>query len=252
LSPELALRAVARALVLPPGGPLLLALAALLLLRRLPRLARALLAAALILLLALAMPLVANPLERAAEAYPLLDPTQLPDAPLIVVLGGGTRRDSADPAGPTPTAATLERLAYAARLARLSGRPLLLSGGSPSGAEPEALGMQRALLADFGLEARWLETRSRTTAENADETARLLAPLGIRRLLLVTSAAHMRRAVAEFRRAGLDPVPAPAGATRASPLGLGSLLPSAVAFERSCGALYELAGELVAHVAGRR
>src|SRR5262249_36962705 len=149
----------------------LLALAALVLLQRVPRLARAALATALLALLALSLPLLANPLERAAEAYPLLDPGQLPDAPLIVVLGGGSVRDSADPAGPTPTAATLERLAYGAKLARLTGKPLLLSGGSPAGAEPEALAMQRALKADFGLEARWLETRSRTTEENADETA---------------------------------------------------------------------------------
>lgn len=252
MSADLALRALARALVLPPGGPLLLGLFGLLLLRRLPRLARAALAVALLVLLALSLPLVSNSLERSAEDYPLLDPARLPEAPLIVVLGGGVDRDSAEPAGPVPTAATLERLAYGARLARLTGWPLLLSGGSTAGEEPEAEAMQRALKADFGLEARWLETRSRTTQENAEETARLLEPLGIRRMLLVTSASHMRRSVAEFRRVGLDPVPAPAGGTRAGRFERGALLPSATAFERSCGAIYELAGEAVAHLAGRR
>jgi uncharacterized SAM-binding protein YcdF (DUF218 family) len=252
MSAQLLFHALCRALVLPPGGPLLLALAGLVLLRRRPRLARGMLAAGLVTLLALTLPVVADLLCRATERYPALDASRLPPAELIVVLGGGAIRNADDPAGPIPKPETLERLATAAQLARASGLPLLLCGGSVDGDEPEAVAMQRELRSAFGLEARWLETRSRTTQENAEQTARLLAPLGLRRPLLVTSATHMWRAVAEFRAAGLEPVPAPAAGTGRVDIDVRGFLPAAAALGRSSAALYELAGEAVARLSGRR
>jgi uncharacterized SAM-binding protein YcdF (DUF218 family) len=50
-----------------------------------------------------------------------------------------------------------------------------------------------------------LETASRNTHENAVESARIVAARGWRSLLLVTSAAHMERALGCFRKAGLAP-----------------------------------------------
>ncbi len=249
---ELLLRAVCRALVLPPGGPVLLAVAGCVLLARRPRLGRALIATGLALLLGLSLPAVADLVSLGVQRYPPLDAARLPSADLIVVLGGGVLRNADDPAGPVPTPATLERLATAARLARASALQILLSGGALGGAEPESVGMARALKTEFGLEARWLETRSRTTEENALECARLLKPLGLRRVLLVTSATHMRRSVEEFRAAGLEPLPAPAPGTLHAALGVRGFLPNASALERSAAALYELAGEIVAWLGGRR
>ena len=52
------------------------------------------------------------------------------------------------------------------------------------------------------------EAMSRTTHDNAVFTKRLLAERGLRRVLLVTSAMHMRRALATFNSAGIDAVPA--------------------------------------------
>jgi len=53
-----------------------------------------------------------------------------------------------------------------------------------------------------------LERRSRNTYENARETRRLLADRGMDRVLLVTSAHHMRRARATFHAAGIRVIPA--------------------------------------------
>jgi uncharacterized SAM-binding protein YcdF (DUF218 family) len=245
---DLAVRAVCRALVLPPGGPLLLGCAGLAVLGRAPRAGRALIAAGLGALLLLSVPVVGEVLSRLAERYPPLDLARPPPADLIVVLGGGIRRNPAGEAGAVPQPETLERLAYGARLARVTGLPLLLSGGSVEPGEAEALVMQRALKADFGLEARWLEARSRTTRENARATAALLAPLGSRRVLLVTTANHMQRALAEFAAAGVAAVPAPVGGTGAIGHGLTAWLPSVGALRHSHEALYELAGELVARL----
>jgi uncharacterized SAM-binding protein YcdF (DUF218 family) len=246
---ELIVRAICRALVLPPGGLVLLGCVGVALLPRSPRLGRALVATALGFLLLLSLGPVGHALTRIAQCCAPLDPARLPPADVIVVLGGGVT-SGAD--GTLPSASTLERLDYAARLARLTGLPLMLSGGAVEVGEPEAAVMARTLKEDFGLEARWLEARSRTTAENATESAAMLRALGLKRVLLVTSAVHMRRARAEFRAAGIEAIPAPARSSGARPAGIRAWLPSAEALVRSHAALYELAGELVATLSGRR
>ena len=60
-------------------------------------------------------------------------------------------------------------------------------------------------------QALLLERASHTTRENARFTARLVKPLGIRRVGLVTCDWHLPRALFCFRRVGLEPeaVPAP-------------------------------------------
>lgn len=252
MDPDLLVRAACRALVLPPGGPLLVALAGLALLSRAPRTGRALTGLGLALLLGLSLPVVGDALTGSIERYPVLDPAHAPASDVIVVLSGGVRRTGAGADAATPLAETLERLACAARLARATGLPILVSGGAVATPVPEAFAMQRSLREDFGLEARWLEVHSRTTEENARDTAALLGTLALKRVILVTSAVHMRRALAEFHAAGLNPVPAPAAAGRDSAGGLRGWLPSSAALVRSQAALYEIAGELVAELRGRR
>ncbi len=56
-----------------------------------------------------------------------------------------------------------------------------------------------------------LEPASSNTWENGAKTLPLLQARGIRRILLVTSAYHMRRAQAVFERLGLEVIPAATG-----------------------------------------
>jgi len=133
-------------------------------------------------------------------------------ADAIVVLGSG--RERGDPAWGTdqPTGVGLERQRYAARLAKASGLPVLTSGGLHYGTPPtEAALMADSLLNDFGVTVKWQEGRSRTTWENAQFTAQVLEPAGVKRIVLVTQAWHMPRAVWSFERAGFTVVPAPVG-----------------------------------------
>ncbi|MNT55386.1 hypothetical protein D3C72_1926190 [compost metagenome] len=71
--------------------------------------------------------------------------------------------------------------------------------------------MADSLRDDFGVTVRWQEGRSRTTWENAQFSAEVLLPQGVKRVVLVTHAWHMPRAVWSFRKAGFEVVPAPVG-----------------------------------------
>jgi uncharacterized SAM-binding protein YcdF (DUF218 family) len=226
-------------LALPPTSLLAAALAgALLALRR--RVAGVTVAvASLVALLALGTPLVAQTLIRTLEPPPLAT-AQRVGAQAIVALGGGRSRGAPEWGGDTVNDATLRRLRYAAQLARETGLPVLLAGGNPDRAPlPEARLMRSVLAQEFGIEARWVEDRSDTTAENARFAAAILAPVGLTRVLLVTDAYHMPRARHAFAGAGLDPIAAATGYIDRSAFRPQHLVPNAEALRVSNLALRE-------------
>jgi uncharacterized SAM-binding protein YcdF (DUF218 family) len=234
------------ALVLPPTGPLLLALLGLALLGRRPRLGRALAWLGLVALLVLSLPVVSHLLTRSLEP-PALDLQRTGDAQAIVILGGGVRRNAAEFGGDTLARLTLERVRYGALVARTTRLPILVSGGSVSGGTAEATLMKRALEQEFNVEVRWSEDRSRDTRSNAAESAAMLLPAGIKRVILVAHGFDMPRASAEFASAGLLVTPAPTviAAERFTFEHALELLPSMSALQASYYALYELLAEAV-------
>jgi uncharacterized SAM-binding protein YcdF (DUF218 family) len=136
----------------------------------------------------------------------------------IVVLGGGRNADAPEYGSDTASVRTLQRLRYAARLHRATRWPLLVSGGSVYGEQrSEAELMREALIQDFAVTPRWIESRSRTTYENAVYSQALLGPEGITTVYLVTHAWHMRRARWSFEEAGMRVIPAPTGFNRPDP-----------------------------------
>ncbi len=174
----------------------------------------ALIVVALASLYALSTDVVSSRLLALAEGEPHPWPTPLPqenDAPqAIVVLSGGTARQPPEFGGDTVAQDTLERLLYTARLYRATGLPVLVSGGVLHGATRSiASAMAETLRRDFAVPVAWEEARSTTTYENARYSYAILAPLGIRRIYLVTSAAHMPRARAIFEEAGFAVTPMP-------------------------------------------
>lgn len=166
----------------------------------------------------MATPWGASVLAQGLERYPALPLSGELAArhwQAIVVLGAG--RDYAAPEYggqdiPNPWAAS--RLRYAALLYRQNGLPIAVSGGvgaseSASETVPEAAVMAESLVRDHVVNVRWQESASATTWENAVKTRALLHAAGVDRIVLVTQALHMPRAVLAFRQAGFTVLPAP-------------------------------------------
>lgn len=235
--------------LMPPGVLFVLLLAAWWLRRRRPRLAALCFAAGLGGLWLMSLPLVVQQAARLLESEPPLATADwaglASKADAIVVLGAG--RERGDPAwggGDQPTATAFERIRFAAQLAKASGLPVLTSGGLHYGTPPsEARLMADRLREDFAVPVKWQEQASRTTWENAQFSAKLLQPLGIRRVVVVTQAWHMQRSRWCFERAGFEVVSAPVGflgRDHARPFA--GLLPESRAMWQSGQLLNEAAG----------
>jgi uncharacterized SAM-binding protein YcdF (DUF218 family) len=165
----------------------------------------------------------------------------------IIVLGGDVARGAG---GPEIGRFTLERLRRGAALHRATGLPLLVAGGKLAPGEPPlARLMADSLVADFGVPVRWREEASRTTGENAIQTAALLRAAGIGSAYLVTHAWHLRRAQAEFVAAGITVLPVPVGPAAAPRLMPADLVPRADRLAESWWAIREWAGLLVRRLA---
>lgn len=252
---ELVITNTLKALIFPPGLFFSALLLGLLLLPRRPRLARLLLWTGLLCGYLLSTPYIAGALRMQLQAYGALTPAELgrvvaesrPQA--IVVLSADRYKEAPEYGGDTVGDATLERIRYGAFLQRQTGLPLLVSGGHVLDSTGESLAavMEESLKRDFGIAEVWVEDRSRTTAENAIYSQQLLQARGIERVLLVTHAYHMPRAVAIFEKSGLTVVAAP---TRLILEREGDApayfdwLPNAGALQGSYIALHELTGRL--------
>ena len=201
---------------------------------------------ALLWLGAWSLPVASHYLRGWLEApYPAVAPAKLPQAQVIVVLGGGIRPPEHGQTLPDLNSAA-DRVWHAARLFHAGKAPLLvLSGGSNPAvsASSEALAM-RGLLTDMGVPdtALLLEEHSRNTRQNAQFTADLLRQRGVSRILLVTSALHMRRALSLFEAQGLTVIPGATDHEARHHFSAVDWLPDAGALDGSARAIKELVG----------
>lgn len=169
---------------------------------------RSLLAAILILFI-LSNPFLSNEAWRACEvaATPL---KQMEKYDAAIILTGVTKYDTSLP-DRVHTKKGADRFLHPLQLYRLGKiKKFVISGGNGKiygVASPESEQIKRILLlAGVPSSDIILETESRNTYENATKTAELLKKHPeLKKLLLVTSAFHMRRSEACFQKAGLRP-----------------------------------------------
>ena len=158
-------------------------------------------------------------IHKLEQSYPPYNGSDRADA--IVVLGGGTVTKS-DPRQIVEVNGAGDRVIYALQLFRKGAAEKVLLGGSyiswlsgetmtENGNLSSPASEMAELLTMFGLSEKNLliQDRSVNTAEEAEEDAKILKGLGFNKIILVSSATHMRRAVPLFEKQGLEVIPAP-------------------------------------------
>jgi uncharacterized SAM-binding protein YcdF (DUF218 family) len=236
-------------LISPLGTTLFFGVVALLLIGfKKIRLGSVVLAFALLWLVVFSTPVVSHKLRATLEAqFPPLEIGALSQAQAIVVLGGVMR--APEEAGHMPDLGPAsDRVWHAARLFHADRAPIvLLSGGANHNVSihSEAESM-RTFMSALGVpaEAMVLEGLSRNTRQNAQFTADILRPMGINKIILVTSALHTRRAVALFEKQGFTVIPAATDHEARTRFDWTDFLPEASALDGSARAIKEMVGRL--------
>jgi uncharacterized SAM-binding protein YcdF (DUF218 family) len=228
--------------------------AAAVLLRRRPRAAWTLGAAGVAVLLAFSSSPVADAIQRAAErgARSTFRPDVVYDA--VIVLGGMVDNDATRASGTPELTEAADRIVRGFEIVRAGrARNVIVSAGlvyPVPGDVPEA-DLLAAMLARWGVPPGQIvtEAASRNTRENAIEVGRVASARGWKSLLLVTSAAHVPRALGCFRAVGLEPDVLPVDFRAGDGRGR-SWLPQAASLLKSTRALHELAGRVAYRLAG--
>lgn len=174
----------------------------------------------------------------------------LPNRPadIIVVLGGAIS-PPVDKSKPADFGPAVDRVFYAFELYKMGFAPRVLvsGGGTPRSALPEAFYMKQ-LLVKLGVpeELVVVESKSQNTKENAAFSNELLKKMSVSTIVLVTSAFHMERAVAEFENLEIVVQPAPTDFLNGLDRGAYCLLPDVGSLDISTKMFKELLG--TAHV----
>jgi len=195
-------------------------------------------------------PAISSLIVRSLEGqYSPVAVASSPVAQVAVVLGGSTRLSDVDHIDLTDAG---DRILHTIDLYRQGKvKTILVAGGNVPWQMNRPI--ESILIADFlrrqGVadDAILTDTKSGNTRANAIEVSRILGRLGNPQALLVTSAAHMPRAAAAFRKLGIDIIPSPTDfrASAGDRMDLLSLLPNASALSASSEAIREWLGYAV-------
>lgn len=197
----------------PLGLTCLLMIVALVLIWKKPKWAAGAIGLALFILLFASNGWVSGALVRSLE-WQNIPSGEVPQAPAIVVLGGGVL-PKVPPRPWVEVGDNGDRVLYGAKLYREGKAPfLILSGGRidwKKGGPPESRDMAEiAQLMGVPASAILQDPFSLNTYQNAVNVRKILDEKAIqRRVLLVTSATHMPRSLAIFKRQGIDAIATP-------------------------------------------
>ncbi len=171
--------------------------------------------------------LIVSPLEA---RYPVPSLARVKEAEVYVVLGHSMHAKAPDMYGEGVLEGdALHRVTTAYRLYLVAPKPIIVSGGTMKSAVSEAEVSRRYLL-NLGVPSNMViaEGKSRDTRENALFTHEICKAGRVNRIVLITSAVHMRRSVMLFAQHFDSVLPYPtAHKTSPTPYTFYALLPEA-------------------------
>jgi uncharacterized SAM-binding protein YcdF (DUF218 family) len=152
----------------------------------------------------------------------------------IVILGGGVYSLS------SLTEDTSNRVLTGFLLYRKTKLPIIVSDGTFEGGTSDANAMAY-VLKEMGVEPERIieENKSKDTAQNAFYVSEICKTKGFKKLILVTSAYHLKRSEKLFKRMGLKVLPYPADFKRKNYYNIYSFLPKFSIFAASSKAIRE-------------
>lgn len=188
--------------------------------------------------------------DRVESNFRYVDISDVPEADAIVVLGGGVSRSG----GLLELADSADRVLHGSRLLK-SGKSqwIIFSAGNGYGQAPGSEAMSE-FSRDLGIPADKIveETRAQNTYEHTVYLKPIFEERGIRSIVLVTSAWHMRRSLAAFEsqmgelQISVYPVDSLRGRTGT----IVDFLPTSRALDRSTVIIKEYVGYIIYDIAG--
>jgi len=250
---EILINQTLQTLFLPPGLSFAMMIIGLFIIRYFYATGKILIILGFASMIILSLPITAQGLNLTLEREDVLTFKQLKksNAGAIVVLGASRYKNSIEYPDKKDSISknALERLRYGVFLHKKSGIPLLISGGSTNGEIiSEASISQTTLKELFHLKAKWLESKSINTWNNAKNSYEILNKQGIKNIILVSHADHLLRARMSFEHFGFNVTAAPLG-FKAKNRGdiaytIRDFLPSAHAMNLCSSAMHEYVGYL--------
>ncbi len=211
--------------------------------------------AAILVLWISSTPVVANWVESSLEGqYPARPMAETPNADVAIVLGGAVGQPL-PPRVEVGLSEGTDRVLHAARLYKAGKvKRILVTAGNIawlSAVKPEAE-LIKDLLIEWDVPADAIELKggSRNTYENALEIKELWQKEDFKSALLITSAAHMPRAMATFRHAGVPVIASTADVRIVEAANPFEWLPDSVALLTTTNAIKEWIGMLAYRLLG--
>ena len=185
-----------------------------------------------------------RPLEQ--KYPPVTDVKAIKNVKWIVVLGGGSNFDPQLPVSTYLSEASLTRVSEAIRIHnRLPKTRLIFSGRHfIEGIRPVAEVMAQMAL-ELGIQPEEIVIEAEAV-DTKDHPIFVKKLIGMDQFILVTSAVHMPRAMALFKKHGMHPIPAPTHyktTRKEGPISIGSF-PGAKPLVESAQAIHEYLGML--------
>lgn len=190
--------------------------------------------------------MIVEPLEK---NYSPITKAQLEQVDCYVVLGGGIYDNSPKSLSSTtgsPSKSALFRIIEGVRLYKKSPKPIIVTGGIVYNGEKSEGSVYKELMIDLGVPSSniIIEGKSRTTEENAELTKDIMEKNEYKKVVLITSATHMKRSKYIFEKYGAEVIPAPTGyvSRYKESYGMESYFPNAGNFVDIRSAIWEYIG----------